>query len=104
MKHNRRWCVMDLIVDHQTGKLRETALWSNVGKACMTWAFCYVVYKGGSSEALWLAYGSIVVIHEAAARFFNQKQQAIDNNAAPMTTTSVTATQITTAKEDKSNI
>ena len=95
----RRWCVMDLVVDHQTGKLRETAVWSNIGKAAMTWAFVWVIYKGGTSESLWLAYGSIVVIHEAAARFFNQKQQAIDSNAQPMTTTSVTATQTTTAKD-----
>lgn len=102
MKHERRarrWCVMDLIVDHKTGKLRETALWSNIGKAAMTWGFIYTIYKGGSSESLWLAYGSIVVIHEAASRFFNQKQQSIDSNAPPMTTTSVTATQTTTAKD-----
>lgn len=79
---SRKWCVMDLVVDHQTGKLRETAVWSNVGKAVMTWAFVWVIYKGGSSESLWLAYGSIVVIHEATARFFNQKQQTIDNAKA----------------------
>ena len=30
----RRWCVMDLVVDHKTGKLRESAVWSNVGQRC----------------------------------------------------------------------
>jgi len=75
---DRKWCVMDLVVDHKTGKLRETALWSNIGKAAMTWAFVYTVWAKQSSEWLWLAYGSIVVVHEATARFFNQKQQVLD--------------------------
>lgn len=96
-RRRRRWCVMDLVTDHQTGKLRETAVWSNVGKAAMTWAFCWVIYKGGTSESLWLAYGSIVVIHEATARFFNQRQEKIDQAGPGSTTTSVTAT--TTTKE-----
>jgi hypothetical protein len=72
---------MDLVTDHTTGKLRETSLWSNIGKAAMTWAFCYTIYKGGSNELLWVAYGSIVVVHEAAARFFNQRQQQMDKGA-----------------------
>ena len=76
----RKWCVMDLVVDHQTGKLRETALWSNIGKAVMTWGFIYTVFysKGNFSELLWVAYGSIVVIHEATARYLNQKQQVLN--------------------------
>ena len=97
----RKWCFMDLVTDHQTGKLRESSLWSNVGKAAMTWAFCFVVYKGGSNEWLWVAYGSIVVLHDAASRFFNQKQQVLDGGT---TTTSVTATQTTVAKDLKSNL
>lgn len=78
----RKWCVMDLVVDHQTGKLRETALWSNIGKATMTWAFIYTVFyaKGSFSELLWAAYGSIVVCHELAARYFNQQQQKLDKD------------------------
>lgn len=78
----RTWCFTDLVVDHQTGKMRETALWSNVGKACMTFAFLFAVIKGSSSEWLWVAYGSIVVLHEATARFFNQRQQMLDKEAA----------------------
>lgn len=76
----RLWCFRDLFVDHQTGKLRETAVWSNVGKATMTWAFIYTVYsgKGTFSELLWVAYGSIVVAHELTSRYFNQKQQTLD--------------------------
>jgi hypothetical protein len=74
------WHFRDLVTDHQTGRLRETALWSNVGKAAMTWAFIYTVYygKGSFSELLWVAYGSIVVAHELTSRYFNQKQQTMD--------------------------
>lgn len=79
----RLWCVMDLVVDHQTGKLRETAVWSNTGKAVMTWAFCYTIWTGHSSEWLWVAYGSIVVLHEATARYFNQRQQVLDKEPKP---------------------
>ena len=81
-KTSRRWCFMDLVTDHQTGKLRETALWSNVGKLAMTWAFVFTVWKGGSSEWLWVAYGAIVVLHEASARFYNQRQQQLDKQEA----------------------
>tara|TARA_R110000868_G_scaffold134964_2_gene347262 strand:- start:853 stop:1122 length:270 start_codon:yes stop_codon:yes gene_type:complete len=77
-KRQRRWCFLDLVADHRTGKLRETAVWSNIGKLTMTWAFIYTIWKGGSSEFLWLAYGGVVVAHESAARFFNQRQQKID--------------------------
>ena len=79
----RRWSLLDLVADHQTGKLRETLIWSNVGKCCMTWAFVWTIYKGGSSEWLWLTYGGIVVMHETAARILNQKQQALDKDAKP---------------------
>lgn len=74
----RRWCFMDLVVDHQNGKLRETAVWSNVGKAVMTWGFVYTLLQGKGSEWLWVAYGAIVVAHETAARVMNQKQQTLD--------------------------
>jgi hypothetical protein len=76
----RRWCVMDLVTDATTGRLRETAVWSNIGKLSMTWAFCHTIVMGVTSEWLWLAYGGIVVAHEASARFFNQRQQAMENN------------------------
>lgn len=81
----RRWCLLDLVIDHQTGKLRETAVWSNIGKAVMTWAFIYTVLqqKANFNELLWLAYGSIVVLHEMGARFFNQRQQTLDKQNAP---------------------
>ena len=78
----RKWCIMDLVTDHKTGKLRETATWSNIGKAAMTWGFVYSLLHDRGSEWLWVAYGSIVVVHEATARFFNQKQQVLDKQHA----------------------
>jgi len=75
------WRVKDLFVDHKTGKLRETALWSNVGKATMTWGFVYQTIHGGMTEWFLLAYGAIVIVHEGAARFFNQRQQTLDKKA-----------------------
>ena len=95
----RRWCVMDLVVDHRSGKLRESAVWSNIGKACMTWAFVYTVLGGHGSEWLWVAYGGLVVAHASVERVLNQKQQTIDGSATAGTTTSVTATQTTVEKE-----
>lgn len=75
----RKWCVMDLVVDHRTGKLRESAVWSNVGKAAMTGAFVYTVASGHGSEWLWIAYGGIVVAHASVERVLGQRQQGIDN-------------------------
>jgi hypothetical protein len=78
----RTWCVMDLVLDHKTGKLRETALWSNIGKAVMTWAFVYSVMHEHFNELLWAVYGGVVLGHEAYARFMNQRQQTIDKEHA----------------------
>ena len=79
----KTWHFMDLVTDHHTGKLRETAVWSNAGKAAMTWAFIFTVLHGNGSEWLWVAYGSIVVLHEAAARIMNQRQQKLDKEPPP---------------------
>lgn len=74
----RKWCVMDLVTDHQTGKLRETAVWSNVGKGTLTWAVVYQTLHNGLTEWLVLAFGGIVVLHESATRLLNQRQQNMD--------------------------
>ncbi len=75
-----RWHWRDLFVDHKSGKLRETALWSNIGKTALTWAFVHYVQKGVATYEYWAAFGGIVVLHESAARFFNQRQQIIDKD------------------------
>lgn len=78
-----QWHWRDLFTDHQTGKLRETAIWSNAGKGAMTIGFLYAVFTGHSSEWLWATYGGVVVLHEVAARVMNQKQQKIDKEPTP---------------------
>ena len=82
------WHLRDLVCDHKTGKLRETAVGSILCKIAMTWGFVYTVYqqKANFSESLWLAYGSVMLGHEAYARFMNQRQQKLDKdtpNAQP---------------------
>lgn len=82
----RSWHLRDLVVDHKTGMLRETALWSNIGKATMTFAFGWQTTHSTLTEWYVAAYGAAVIFHELAARHFNQKQQIIDketSNAQP---------------------
>ena len=74
----RKWCFMDLVVDHQTGKLRETALWSNAGKAAILWEYARYV-NATNYETFTGVMAGILVIHETVARFMNQRQQGIDN-------------------------
>ena len=69
---------MDLITDHQTGKLRESSIWSNIGKLAMTWGFVYVILQDKGTEFLWLTYGGVVVGAEIGARIMNQRQQALN--------------------------
>ena len=72
------WHLRDLVTDERTGRLRETKLWSNIGKAAMTIAFAIVVYRGAGTEWLWLTYGGVVVLHELGSKALNQQQQKLD--------------------------
>jgi hypothetical protein len=73
-----RWKLSDLVTDDKTGRLRETKLWSNIGKAAMTFAFVVVTWRGAGTEWLWLTYGGVVVLHELGSKALNQKQQQMD--------------------------
>lgn len=75
------WHFRDLFTDEVSGRLRESKVWSNVGKGTMTWGFVYAILRGGNSEWLWTAYGSIVVLHELMGKFLNQRQQTLDKDA-----------------------
>ena len=72
------WRLRDLVTDHKTGKLRETAVWSNIGKATMTVAFAHEAWVGTLTEWFVVAYGGLVILHEATSRMLNQRQQGID--------------------------
>ena len=70
----RKWCVMDLVTDHQSGKLRESSVWSNAGKAAVLWAYVKLV-AAGNFEAMTLVIGAVLIGHEVGSRMMNMKQQ-----------------------------
>jgi len=76
----KEWHLRDLVTDHQTGKLRETAIWSNIGKATLTYGLCHQIKTGTLTEWFVAAYGAVVIMHEVAARVLNQKQQTLDKD------------------------
>lgn len=76
----KQWHLRDLFTDERSGKLRETKVWSNIGKAVMTFAFVVVTWRGAGTEWLWLTYGMVVVLHELGSKMLNQKQQQIDKD------------------------
>ena len=76
------WHLRDLVTDERTGRLRETKLWSNIGKALMSVAFIVVTMRGAGTEWLWLTYGGVVVLHELGSKFMNQSQQKLDKEKA----------------------
>lgn len=74
------WNWRDLFTDHHSGKLRETMIWSNIGKATITGAFVFETVHGSLTEWLVMAYGGLVILHETTARFMNQRQQGLDKS------------------------
>jgi hypothetical protein len=84
VKQERRqkvWRFSDLFTDSTTGRMSESLMWSNIGKAAMTWGFCYICVTQQTSEFLWLAYGGAVLGHNIAARVLNQRQQQIEKQS-----------------------
>ena len=71
----RKWCVMDLVTDHASGKLRESSVWSNVGKAVVTWMYVEHV-SADNFETMTLVLVGAVIGHEIVSRLTNAKQQA----------------------------
>lgn len=70
----RKWCVMDLVTDHASGKLRESSVWSNAIKAAVLWA--YVKFVGPANfEVMTLTAATIMLGHEVTSRMLNNKQQ-----------------------------
>ena len=72
-KRVRRWCFTDLITDPVTGKLRETLLWSNAGKASALGWFSYKCYHGDDSIELWFIVMVILTAHAAFSQVVNAK-------------------------------
>jgi hypothetical protein len=79
----RRWSVSDLFTDHVTGKLRETATWSNLGKMAVLYEYLRVTSETNFESTTGVMAG-ILIFHELAARYFNQRQQTlVTPNATP---------------------
>lgn len=80
MSTKSTWRWADLFVDHRTGMLRESKLWSNIGKAAMTFGFLFIVIveHGQYNPGLWAAYGAVIMGHETATRWMNQRDRQID--------------------------
>ena len=57
------WHIRDLVTDAKTGKLQERKLWSNLGKAAMTFGFIWAVLHAQGSEWLWMSYGGVILGH-----------------------------------------
>lgn len=73
MNKPRLWCLMDLVTDPKTGKLRETLVWSNLGKlAALSW-FCVDCYKGTDTEFQWLTVMGVLTCHAAFSQFIMSK-------------------------------
>jgi hypothetical protein len=68
---------MDLVTNHQTGKLRETALFSVLCKAAVLWA--YIKYVTSQNyETMTAVASGILIAHEVVKAYQNQQQQKLD--------------------------
>ena len=74
-KRRRLWCVMDLVTDPISGRLAETKIWSNAGKALMCWVVWHEAIQGQLTEPLLLWFAAAVLGHESLTRFMNMKRE-----------------------------
>lgn len=84
-RRKRRWCIMDLVTNHQTGKIRETAFWSNICKASATFAYLKYV-RAENYETMTAVLVGALIVHEVVKAKQNQDQQKLDkepSNAKP---------------------
>ena len=75
----RLWCVMDLVTDRTTGRLRESACWSNAGKAAIWYA--YVKYVNAANfETMTLVLAGALLGHEIGSRILNQRSEKMEKD------------------------
>ena len=76
------WKVMDLFTNHQTGKLRETLIWANAGKAALL--FMYLKYVNATNyETMTSVMAGILIAHEVVKAKQSQDQQRLDKDVPP---------------------
>lgn len=92
----RRWCVMDLVTDHVTGKLRESYVWSNIGKGL---AVYLAILFGARMIDHWeiLAVLLTVIIFPKLAENVGQQIAMMRFGGAHAQSTVTTASETTTA-------
>lgn len=96
-KRSRKWCLTDLVTDPYNGKLKETLLWSNLGKASALVWFSWKCYEGTDSVELWLVVMVVLTAHAMFSQFIGQKLGV----QASTTTTTATAEVTATTKAKK---
>ena len=67
------WSVMDLVTDAATGRMSESKIWANAGKAIMCWALVHQTLNESLTEVLLMWFGLVVLGHELGARFLTNK-------------------------------
>ena len=76
-RRKRKWCVMDMVTDARTGKLRETLVFSVLGKTAALCCFVWEVAEHRDSDWLWAIVMVVLTAHAAfsqvvSARFGGQ--------------------------------
>lgn len=95
-KRKRLWCFMDIVTDHVTGKLRESAMWSNIFKGGVFWAYLKFV-SATNYETMTMVAAGIIIGHDLANRGINLAvNKPITPTPGTVQTTSTTATTVVT--------
>ena len=79
------WHIIDLVTNHQTGRLRETAFWSNICKLLASGAYIKYV-RAENYETMTAVLVGALIAHEVVKAQQNQNQQKLDkepSNAKP---------------------
>lgn len=93
-KRGRRWCFTDLVTDPYSGKLKETLLWSNLGKASALYWLSWKCFHNTDTIELWALVLMVLTAHAAFSQFVTGKF------GGASTTTTATAEVTTTKRKE----
>lgn len=95
-KRVRKWCFMDLVTDPTTGRLAESKLWSNGGKAGVLFFYCKFV-SATNFETMTLVMLGALIGHAVVATNMSIKREASQQpqSGTVETTSSSTSTKVT---------
>lgn len=72
-RRKRRWCFVDLITDPYSGKMKETLLWSNLGKLSALLWFSWKCYNDDDTIELWFVVMLVLTAHAAFSQVVSLK-------------------------------